>query len=165
MTQSRVYAVHLERKLIEEFKQKFQEKVGYEPVVLTNVADSPYSIPIMSLDQLAEYFEPFLPELFGKRLTLVSKSRKRELVELRMMFCYLTRSMKYKLETIGDYLGGKDHTTVMHNVASFINLIETNDNFRSKFLHILNYIKENYESPVMGQLDPLQRKPEPAVLP
>ena len=165
MTQSRIYAVHLERKLIDEFKQKFQDKLGYEPVVLTKVADSPYSIPIMSLEQLAEYFEPFLPELFGNTLTLVTKSRKRELVELRMMFCYLARSMKYKLEAIGNYLGGKDHTTVMHNVASFINLMETNENFRSKFLHILNYIKENHESSAMDQPDPSQRESQPALLP
>lgn len=165
MTESRVYAVQLEKKLIDEFKQKFYEKLGYEPVVFTQVETSPYAIPMMSLQQLAEYFEPFLPYLYDKKLTLFCKSRKREVVELRMMYCFLARMMKYKLETVGQILGGRDHTTVMHNVTSFTNLMETNDQFRVKFFEILNHIKENHESPNMDQLDQTQHKPEPVILP
>jgi chromosomal replication initiator protein len=119
----------------------------------------------MSLGQLVDYFQPYLPTEYGKKLSLFSKSRKREIVELRMMFCFLARSMKYKLSTIGSFLGGRDHTTVMHNVATFINLMETNDQFRSLFQEILNHIKENHESPTLGILDTPQRKSKPALLP
>ena len=165
MTESRQYAIMLEKKLIDEFKDLFREKLGYVPIVVTEVETKQYSIPIMSLDQLAEYFTPFLPFQYGKRLALPSKSRKRELVELRMMFCYLARSMRYTLDTVGNFLGGRDHTTIMHNVSTFLNLMETCDEFRIRFSDILHYIKENHESSVMDQPDPTQRESEPAILP
>lgn len=165
MTESRMYAIQLEKKLIDEFKEKFLEKVGYEPVVLTKVETNKYSVPLMSLEQLAEYFEPFLPLQFGKKLGLTSKSRKREVVELRMMFCFLARSMRYKLGAVGDFLGGRDHTTVIHNVATFQNLIETNELFRYHFLEILTHIKENHESSTLDQSDKVQREPQSAVFP
>lgn len=165
MTESRMYAIQLEKKLIEEFRQKFQDKLGYAPVVLTRVETNESSVPIMSLQQLEEYFQPFLPYLYGKKATLFTKSRKRELVELRMMFCFLAKSMRYTLGTIGHFLGGRDHTTVIHSVSTFLDLMETNDQFKAKFLEILNYIKENHESSTLDQLDTIQSKPEPVVLP
>lgn len=164
MTESRVYAVQLEKKLIDEFKQKFNEKLGYEPVVFTKVENSPYAIPIMSLEHLAEYFEPFLPYLYGKKLTLFCKSRKREVVELRMMYCFLARMMKYKLETVGKMLGGRDHTTIIHNVTCFTNLMETNDQFRDKFFEILNHIKENHESSNLDKLNQAQCESKSLIL-
>lgn len=165
MTASRMYAAHMERKLIEEFKQKFHDKLGYEPIVLTKVESNEFSIPLMTLDQLKEYFDPFLPVLYGRKLELFDKSRKRELVELRMMFCYIARTLKYTLNTVGEFTGGRDHTTVIHNVGAFRNLIETNESFREKFVSILNHIKENHESPALDQLDQIQFEPEPALLP
>lgn len=165
MTQSRMYASQLERKLIEEFKLKFQEKLGYLPIVLTKIDTGEFYIPLMTLDQLIEYFEPFLPHHHGRQLTLHSKSRKREIVELRMMFCYLARSMKYNLGTIGHKLGGRDHTTVIHNVSTFINLMETSDQFRSKFQEVLTYIKQNHEPSTLDQFNTSQRLSEPALLP
>jgi chromosomal replication initiator protein len=117
----------------------------------------------MTLEQLFKYFDPFLPTHFGKRLTLPSKSRKREVVELRMMFCFLARSMKYKLGTIGELLGARDHTTVIHNVSTFLNLMETDEQFRSKFQVILNHIKQSHESPDLDESNTSQRLPQPAL--
>lgn len=165
MTESRMYAAHLEKKLIDEFKERFLEKIGYEPVILTRIETNEYSIPVMSLQQLEEYFEPFLPSQYGKKLTLFSKSRKRELVELRMMFCYIARSMKYKLTAVGQFMGGRDHTTVMHNIATFQNLMETNELFRFLFLEILKYIKENHEPSTLDNLNQIQSESQPALLP
>lgn len=163
MTESQSYAANLEKKLIEEFKQKFQEKLGYTPIVLTKIKTGESYIPVMTLDELIECFDPFLPINFGKKLTLMSKCRKRELVELRMMFCYIARSMKYNLGVIGNKLGGRDHTTVIHGVNTFVNLIETSDPFREKFQKILNHIKENYEPSALDKSDKAQREPELAL--
>lgn len=165
MTQSRMYASHLEKKLIDEFKQKFQDKLGYSPIVLTKIETGEFSIPLMTLNELLAYFDPFLPYLFGQKLTLNSKSRKREVVELRMMFCYMARSMKYKLETIGEFLGGRDHTTVMHSVTTFLNLLETAEQVRTKFIEVLTHIKENHEPSIMDKPDQEKCQPQPAVLP
>lgn len=163
MTESRTYAAHLERKLIEEFKQKFQEKVGYTPIILTKIDTGDFYVPLMTMDQLMKYFDSFLPLQYGKKLTLPSKSRKREVVELRMIFCFLARSMKYKLSTIGEFLGARDHTTVIHNVSTFMNLIETDEQFRSKFQLILNHIKQSHESPDLDESNTSQRLPQPAL--
>jgi hypothetical protein len=163
MTESRLYAAQLEKKLIKEFKEKFQEKIGYTPIILTKIDTGDFYIPLMTMDQLIKYFDPFLPSEFGKKLTLPSKSRKREVVELRMMFCFLARSMKYKLSTIGERLGARDHTTVIHNVSTFLNLIETDEQFRTKFQSILNHIKQNHESPNLDEFDTSQCLPEPAL--
>jgi hypothetical protein len=164
MTESQMYAAALEKKLIEEFKEKFREKLGYRPVVLTRVEIGTTYVPVMTLDELISCFDPFLPEHFGRKLTLYARSRKREIVELRMMFCYLARSMKYNLGTIGEKLGGRDHTTVIHGVNTFVDLIETNEQFRNKFQEILNHIKQNHESPDLDEFNTSQRISEPALL-
>jgi hypothetical protein len=155
-----MYAARLEKKLVEDFKQKFQEKLGYIPVVLTKITTEGFYIPTMTLDELVDYFDPFLPYEFGKKLAIASKSRKRELVEVRMMFCYLARSMKYNLGTIGQKIGGRDHTTVIHGINTFINLIETSESFREKFQQILNHIKENHESSTLDKSNKAQCKSE-----
>lgn len=160
MTDSRLYAIHLEKKLIEDFKEKFKEKLGYSPIILTKVDMT----PMMSLAALADYFEPYLPEQHGRKLTLTCKSRKREVVELRMIFCYMARMMRYTLGTIGEFLN-RDHTTIIHNVSTFLNLMETDDGFKSRYNEILNHINQSHESPVMDQFDPTQRKSQPSVLP
>lgn len=162
---SRTYALQLEKKLIEQFKQNFYEKLGYEPVVLTKVQiESDEYIPILSLETLYEAFEPFLPIRYGKKIELSSKCRLRELVELRNIYCFLGRTMGYSLVDVGRHLGNRDHTTVIHNVSSFKNLVETNEPFRHKYITILTYIKRKHESPIMEQLDQIQHQSEPAVL-
>jgi len=157
MTETRNYAAKLERRLIEEFKQKFEEKLGYTPVVLTKVSSQDNNeLPIMSLEELAGYFEPFLPTVFGKTVELRSISRKRELVELRNIFCAVARMMRFTCVTIGEFLGGRDHTTVLHNVGTFNNLIETSESFREKYFLILTHIKENHESSALVEPDQTQ---------
>lgn len=166
MNETAIYASNLEKKLIDEFKQKFKEKLGYQPLVLTRVViDNDFSIPLMSLDQLKQCFDPFFVEEYGQRIDLFSKSRKREVVELRMIFCFIARQMKYTCTTVGRFIGNRDHTTVLHNVATFRNLIETNEVFREKYTQILNHIKQNYESPIMDQPDEIQSESQPAVFP
>lgn len=165
MTESQMYAAALEKKLIEEFKEKFQEKMGYRPVVLTRVEVGNDYVPVMTLDELISYFDPFLPTHFGKKLTLNDRCRKRELVELRMMYFYMARSMRYNLGTIGDKLGGRDHTTVIHGVNTFVDLMETNEQFRNKFQQILNHIKENHESSTLDEFDSSQYITKPTLLP
>lgn len=165
MCESKNYAATLERRLIDEFRQKFEEKLGYKPIVLTRInADGIENVPLMSLDQLEESFEPFLPLAFGKKLALGVKSRKRELVELRMIFCAIARMMRFTHVSIGIHLGGRDHTTVLHNVTTFANLIETNEGFREKYFVILNHIKETNESSIVDQLNQAQRESKLAVL-
>lgn len=167
MTETRRYANQLEKKLIGEFKQKFQEKIGYTPIVLTTVNNEiAEGLPLLSLDELQECFTPFLPKRHGKVLKLGSKARYRELVELRNIYCAIARMMRYTLTHVGESLGGRDHTTVLHNVETFKNLVVIDEAFKQKYIQILNHIKEQgYEPSVVDEPDQVQHQPQPAVLP
>lgn len=161
-----VYAKKLEKKLIDEFKENFFKKMGYYPLVLTKInTDTDDYLPIISLENLEEVFDPFLPEKFGKRIPLGSTRRYREVVELRNIFCAIARMMKYTCTHIGEYLGQRDHTTVLHNTATFSNLIETSDAFKEKYLKIIKHIKQKYnDTSVMDDLDQKQFESESSVL-
>jgi len=46
---------------------------------------------------------------------IVGQSRKKELVEARQITAYLSREiLGASLSSIGIYLGGRDHTTILH---------------------------------------------------
>lgn len=164
MTVSKSYATTLEKKLISEFKEKFKFKMGYEPIVITNIAVNGQGYRLMTLPALESQFESFLPVQFGRKLALTKKCRKRELVELRMMFCFIARTMKYTYAAIGEYLNGRDHTTVIHNINTFQILLETSESFREKYNEILTCIKQNNESPALEIAHQVQDEPEHAVL-
>ena len=148
----------LEKKLISEFKDLFYEKMGYYPIVLTtSKVQGTKLIPLMSLESLRKMFDSFLPTKFNKVIPLESKLRDRNIVELRSMFCYMARTMRYNLSTIGEFLGSRDHTTVIYNLKIFNDLVETNESFRLKYFTILKYIREQHESPVMDHINQTQR--------
>lgn len=162
---TKTYASQLEKKLIDQFRESFYEKIGYYPMVVTKMQGNPdQHLPVIELSLLQTYFEPFLPYLGEQKLSLKSKSRYRELVELRNIFCFLARTMGYSLNTIGDSLGKRDHTTIIHNVSCFKNLIETSDPFRQKYITILTYIKQEHESSAMANFNQVQCECEPALL-
>lgn len=129
-------------KMIQEFKEKFNEKFGYLPIVIaTKKEESAY---IMSLEELETYFQPFLPKRFGKVLSIQHRGRYRELVDLRFIFAYLARSMGYQLVTIGEY-AKKHHSSIIHHIDSFKNMMETSDSFRLLYKKVFNHIKEKHK--------------------
>lgn len=68
---------------------------------------------------------------------LLSKSRKRLLVELRhMLFSYIKKNTTYSLAHIGSFFGDRDHATVLHGLKSHNNKLDTKDK-----MYILLYNK------------------------
>lgn len=62
---------------------------------------------------------------------LLSKSRKREIVQARQIAMYMSRNLlNCSLTTIGSELGGKDHATVLHACTTVSDLISTDKTFR-----------------------------------
>jgi len=161
------YAMQMEKKLVENFKELFFSKLGYYPEVITkNYIEFKESLPPrLSLEDLKQCFMPFLPVVNGMVLKLDSKLRKREIVELRHMYFHMAREIGFSLESIGYYIGNRDHTTVIHGVKNFKNLYETDETYRKKYNIIFNYIKNRYDAPIMEHADPTQTKPESSVLP
>ncbi|MDR1766443.1 MAG: chromosomal replication initiator protein DnaA [Lachnospiraceae bacterium] len=63
---------------------------------------------------------------------LVSQKKTRELVLPRQVVMYLCNKMtKTTYKTIGEFLGGRDHSTVMHGVAKISTDMETNETLRN----------------------------------
>jgi len=76
-------------------------------------------------DVVCEYFNI-------TRETLLSKSRKRNIVQARQIAMYLSRNLigGCSLSTIGMELGGKDHATVLHACNTVSDLMSTDKLFR-----------------------------------
>ena len=82
----------------------------------------------LSLDKIrsvvCDYFK-ITPE------TIVSKTRKREIVQARQITMYLVRNLtKASLASIGSQMGGKDHATVLHACSTVSDLIDTDKTIR-----------------------------------
>jgi chromosomal replication initiator protein len=68
---------------------------------------------------------------------LKSPSRRRAVVVARGVAMYLARQLTGKsLEQIGDYFGGRDHTTVLHGCRKTEELMKTDSNTRKAVSHL-----------------------------
>lgn len=64
---------------------------------------------------------------------LMDRSRKKEIVRPRQVVMYLLRAeSKASFPSIGERLGGRDHTTVMHAVQKIGREVETDETFRKE---------------------------------
>lgn len=73
---------------------------------------------------------------------VLSKKRKRELVEARQIIMYLAkRYTKKSMESIGKELGGRDHSTVLYAIKTVKNLMETDKRFRADVEEIEKILK------------------------
>ena len=65
------------------------------------------------------------------REDLVSKTRKRQIVQARQIAMYMSRNLiNCSLSTIGAEIGGKDHATVLHACTTVNDLMTTDKSFR-----------------------------------
>lgn len=72
---------------------------------------------------------------------ILGKNRQKELVLARQIVMYLLREeYKFSLVSIGDALGGRDHTTVMHGVEKIKVDIKSNVALRELILEINNSV-------------------------
>ncbi len=82
------------------------------------------------LDTVATFYAVTVDDIVGR-------DRTKEIIMPRQMAMYLVREeTDASLPEIGQLLGGRDHTTVMHGCEKINNLIETDDSFRRQFLSI-----------------------------
>ena len=69
---------------------------------------------------------------------LTGKSRKQEIVFARQIAMYLIRELtSASLKSIGNFFGGRDHTTVMHSVSTIENLLKSDDDRAKRTLSSL----------------------------
>jgi len=80
---------------------------------------------------------------------LVGRDRSKEITMPRQIAMYFVREeTDASLPEIGQMLGGRDHTTVMHGCEKISNLIETDDTFRRQFLSIRERLYSDIAVPI-----------------
>ncbi len=103
--------------------------------------------PLISLNKKTisiESIREFVAQKYSIKLEdLVSKSNKREIAEPRQIAMYLCKKLtKRPLNEIGNYFGGKHHSTVLHSINKIENTIENDSNFSRELNSIIAYFEE-----------------------
>lgn len=169
------YEEKLEYKLIGEFKRLFYRKMGYEPVVISRnhieidpKNEKKYELRPVNLRILKQWFDEIsMSRDDYKKTSIETKRRNREIVQLRMTYCFIAKAMGYSYVKIAKSLG-RDHSTIIHNVNNFKNLLETNIQIRNLYKEVLDYIKEKIEKhdpKLLECSDQTQDNNEPTLLP
>jgi chromosomal replication initiator protein len=72
---------------------------------------------------------------------IVDRTRKKEVVNGRFIFCGIMKDyFGYSLKKIGEFVGNRDHTTIIHSVEKYHDRYENEDNFRNSVNTIYNKI-------------------------
>ena len=70
---------------------------------------------------------------------LIKQSRKKEFVKPRQIAMFVSRKeLGSSFPTIGEFYGGRDHTTVMHGVEKIEKLVATTDSLKQEIDLILD---------------------------
>lgn len=130
------YKYFLEKKLVNEFRKKFFEKLGYYPRV---ILQDELQIPVLPLTQLQSVIENIMwnkyPYMRNKSLS--DPKRLEELVKFRKIFFFMGKQMGYTLKEMGNFLGSKDHSTVVHNITSAKNFLRNgNPSFTESYSEV-----------------------------
>lgn len=88
-----------------------------------------------------------------------SKTRKREIVIARMLAAvYLLSNYRMSLAAVGEYLGGKDHATILNAHKKYTDWSEINDpvlvTARNEFINLLKKRNSKFST----KLSPYERK-------
>lgn len=83
-------------------------------------------------------------EYFGIKIQdLTSKKRPDNISKARQIAMYITRQLTdYSLVQIGQYFGGKDHTTVMHAINKIEKIINSDEKFKKTIDELIIRIKK-----------------------
>jgi chromosomal replication initiator protein len=70
---------------------------------------------------------------------IIDKTRKREVVNGRFIFCGIMKDyFGYSLKKIGEFVGNRDHTTIIHSVEKYHDRYQNEDHFRNSVNMIYN---------------------------
>jgi chromosomal replication initiator protein len=83
---------------------------------------------------------------FGLKLAdLKSPSRRKEIVSARNLAVYIARQLaNLSLAQIGDYFGGRDHTTILHSLRKTDKLVKTDPGTREALVELRRLIAMNH---------------------
>lgn len=88
-----------------------------------------------------EILEIIAEECCIKVSDIANKTRKREVINGRFIFCGIMKEhFGYSLKKIGEFVGGRDHTTVIHSIEKYNDRYQTEEHYRMMVNNIYNKI-------------------------
>jgi len=91
-----------------------------------------------------EILEIIAEECSIKVSEIADKTRKREVVNGRFIFCGIMKEyFGYSLKKIGEFVGGRDHTTIIHSIEKYHDRYQNEENYRFLVNNIYNKIGIN----------------------
>ena len=115
--------------------------LAYQTIAPPEQEDTPASATMQAvLDAAISFYGVKLADLQAKKKT-------RSIARPRQVVMYLARKhTRHSLEEIGGYLGGRDHTTIMHGANKIADLVKEDSMFAAEL--------ERVESHILGDLRP-----------
>jgi len=91
-----------------------------------------------------DLIQKIVAEYFNIRIQdLSSRKRPENIAKARQIAMYITRQLTdYSLVQVGQYFGGKDHTTVMHAINKVEKMLKQDDKFRATVEELIIRIKK-----------------------
>jgi chromosomal replication initiator protein len=102
-------------------------------ILCTHCVEHPLETPELNLNHF-EIIRKGCEYLKLKESDVLSNKRNRELVVARMIIIDMLLNQKsfvYTLKFIGSLLGGRDHTTIIHNREGLKDWVETDEGMRT----------------------------------
>ena len=92
----------------------------------------------LDFDSLLNIISKFYDE---PKKDILSPCRRSELVICRQMFCYIMyENTNSSLKSIGEFLGGRDHSTVIHAKETAKNLMDVEKKFNAQYERLIEFI-------------------------
>ncbi len=117
---------------------KIKDEVSTKEEIEENIIDIPTLINILN-QQIPEHIKIICSDI-------TAKYRKREIIELKFIFCKILREHGYGLDNIKNYIHYKKHSSVIYAVESANILCKTNIQFNE----IYNLINKQVKFPEYG---------------
>ena len=88
-----------------------------------------------------EILEIIAEECSIKVSDIADRTRKKEVINGRFIFCGIMKEhFGYSLKKIGEFVGGRDHTTVIHSIEKYNDRYQTEEHYRMMVNNIYNKI-------------------------
>lgn len=134
--------------LIKKFTQEFKEKTGLKCMVhiteLGGVDQENVLNNLLTLEKVEKIFLNCLPPEISEGFRLRNRSRRREQVDIRTMFCSIAYRLNFTFSDIGRFLG-KDHTTIIYLNRKADNLLDIDERFASIYNSITYKMSKHYD--------------------
>lgn len=125
-----------------------KEQAPISPYVFVGIrlADLPIEMRTIIKKRGRAYSQTIITDAIKKVMKIPfmkieNKTRKHPIKDARKIYCFqMKHKLGWSLKDIGESIGGRDHTTIVHNIKTYKNLYETDDNFREIANQIENEI-------------------------